>query len=321
MGILTAFALAAAIQSGTPTLPVQTDIDASGPAGPLRGTLLAPAPNGVPVILIVPGSGPIDRNGNGPGLRTSTYKLLAEGLSTRGVATVRIDKRGMNGSASAVPDADAVTIDDYANDVHSWVAAIRKRTGASCVWVSGHSEGGLVALVAGQNSSDICGLILIATPGRPLGEVIREQLQSNLADARMLDNALSVLDVLEAGQRVDASRIDPALMPLFRPQVQGLLMSELSVDPARLIATYNKPVLIMQGQRDVQVKPRDAKRLKYADPHAELILLPDTNHFLKAVIRGESSEKPSSNINADLPLENNVIDAIHDFVKNAPNNR
>ena len=320
MAILATLALAAAIQSGAQTPPVQTDINASGPAGPLQGTLLAPASIGVPVILIVPGSGATDRDGNSPGLRTSTYKELAEGLSTRGIATVRIDKRGMYGSVLAVADANAVTIDDYANDVHSWVAAIRKRTGVACVWVLGHSEGGLVALVAGQNPSDICGLILMATPGRPLGEVIREQLQSSGADARVLNNALSVLDVLDAGQQVDETRIDPALMPLFRPQVQGLLMSELALDPARLIATFNKPVLIMQGQRDAQVKPRDAKQLKHADPRAELVLLPDTNHSLKSASTSGSSENASSE-NSDLPLEDNVIDDIYNFVKSAPTNR
>src|SRR5476649_2979212 len=201
MGILATIAMAAAIQSGIPPQTVRANIDAPGPGGPLQGTLLSPANQDVQVILIVPGSGPTDRNGNGPnGLRASTYRLLADGLLSRGVASVRIDKRGMYGSASAIPDADDVTLDDYAADVHSWVTTIRNRTGVSCVWVLGHSEGGLVALVAAQNPSDICGLILMATPGRPLGEVIREQLQSSGADARVLNNALSVLDVLDAGQ-------------------------------------------------------------------------------------------------------------------------
>jgi uncharacterized protein len=320
MAIFTALALAAAIQSGIQS-PVQTDIDASGPAGPLRGTQLAPAPRGVPVILIVPGSGPTDRDGNGPGMRASTYRLLAEGLSTHGITTVRVDKRGMYGSASAVPDANAVTINDYASDVHSWVATIRKRTGVSCVWVLGHSEGGLVALVAGQGTNDICGLILVATPGRPLGEVLREQIQSNPAFAPIVDHALPVLDVLEAGQHVDAARIDPALLPLFRPQIQDFVMSELSLDPARLIARYKKPVLIVQGQRDVQVTPADAKRLKQADPEAELVVLADTNHLLKAVTTTDRAENIATYSNPKLPLAENVVDVIANFVTSSSTNR
>lgn len=110
---------------------MQTDIEAPGPAGPLRGTLLSPATGDVPVVLIVPGSGPTDRNGNNPyGIQASIYRLLAEGLLGQGIASVRIDKRGMYGSASAIADADDVTIDDYAADVRAWVAAIRARTGA-----------------------------------------------------------------------------------------------------------------------------------------------------------------------------------------------
>ena len=110
--------------------------------------------------------GATDRNGNAPSwLQASTYRLLAEGLCEEGIASVRIDKRGMYGSASAIPDANDVVIDDYAADVHSWVAAIRARTGVSSVWVLGHSEGGLVALLAARQSADIAGLILVATAG------------------------------------------------------------------------------------------------------------------------------------------------------------
>ncbi len=63
-----------------------------------------------PLALIIPGSGPTDSDGNNPlGVRASTYKLLAQDLAARGVATVRIDKRGMFASAAAVADPNAVT--------------------------------------------------------------------------------------------------------------------------------------------------------------------------------------------------------------------
>ncbi|WP_407854508.1 alpha/beta hydrolase [Burkholderia gladioli] len=269
--MLATIALAAAIRSGIPSQTVQENIEAPGPAGPLQGTLLSPTNQDVPVVLIVPGSGPTDRNGNGPnGLRASTYRLLAEGLLSHGIASVRIDKRGMYGSASAIPDADDVTLGDYAADVHSWVATIRTRTGASCVWLLGHSEGGLVALVAAQHTPDICGLILLSAAGRPLAQILRDQLRSNPANAPILDNAMTVLDSLEAGQTVDATKIDPRLMPLFRPQVQRFLMSELALDPATLLPDYTKPVLIIQGLRDLQVTAHDAQRLKQAYPRAGL---------------------------------------------------
>src|ERR1700733_15432573 len=132
--------------------PMETSIEAPGPAGSLKGTLLAPDVRSGPVVLIIPGSGPTDRNGNSPaGVLAATYQLLAEGLAAQGVISARIDKRGMFGSAAAVPDANAVTINDYVADIQAWSRVIRERTKAPCVWLLGHSEGGLVAMAAAKN--------------------------------------------------------------------------------------------------------------------------------------------------------------------------
>jgi uncharacterized protein len=73
-----------------------------------------------------------------------------------------------------------VTIDEYASDIHSWIKTIRKRTAASCVWVLGHSEGGLVALKAAQDTTDICGLILVSTAGRPVAKTSRSQRETRV---------------------------------------------------------------------------------------------------------------------------------------------
>ncbi|VWD33508.1 alpha/beta hydrolase [Burkholderia lata] len=294
---------------------MQTEIEAPGPAGPLKGTFLSPDTGDAPVVLIVPGSGSTDRNGNAPSwLQASTYRLLAEGLLDEGIASVRIDKRGMYGSVSAIPDANDVTIEDYAADIHSWVAAIRARTGAPGVWVLGHSEGGLVALLAARQSADIAGLILVSTAGRPLGPVLRQQLRSNPANAPILENAMSILDSLEAGERVDAARIEPVLMQLFGPQVQRFLMSELTVDPAALLAGCMKPVLIVQGARDIQVAVQDAELLKRANPRAEMALIADANHMLKTVRTADRQENLTAYTNPDLPLADGVVEAMSTFL-------
>ena len=97
-----------------------------GPQGDLAGTLVD-AGKGAPVVLIIPGSGPTDRDGNNPmGVAAAPYRLLAEGLAAKGVSTFRADKRGMFGSKSAIRDPNAVTIADYAGDVRAWTAALRK---------------------------------------------------------------------------------------------------------------------------------------------------------------------------------------------------
>jgi hypothetical protein len=281
--------------------------------------MLAPALSKGAVILIIPGSGPTDRDGNNSlGVKASTYKLLAEGLAERGVATVRIDKRGMFASAAAVADANAVSVDDYAADVHSWVDVIRRRTGASCVWLLGHSEGGLVALASGGSSADVCGLILIASPGLPLGAILREQLKANPANAPILGEAFAAIDALEAGRHVDASGMHPALLPLFNPKVQGFLISVFALDPARLIATWKKPILIVQGERDIQIGIAEAERLKQAAPSAKLALLPDVNHVLKTVTSPDRAANLAAYADPSLPLAHAVIDEIADFIHGAP---
>ena len=200
--------LVAATSPAAAASPEQTFVEAPGPAGPLKGTMLSSGTASGPVVLIIPGSGPVDRDGNSlAGLKAATYRLLAEGLAAKGIATVRIDKRGMFASRAAVPDGNAVTMSDYATDIHSWTVAIRQKTGAQCVWLLGHSEGALVALVTVKDATDICGLVLVAAAGRPLGEVLREQLRSNPANAPLLDEALRAIDALEAGKRVDATNM------------------------------------------------------------------------------------------------------------------
>jgi pimeloyl-ACP methyl ester carboxylesterase len=308
--------------AAAPPGTVQTFLEAPGPLGPLKGTMLLPASGATAMMLIIPGSGPTDRDGNNPlGVKASTYRLLAEGLANRGIGTVRIDKRGMFASTAAVADGNAVTIDDYVADVGAWIAAIRKDAGMPCVWVLGHSEGGLVALAAAQKLPDICGLILVSAAGRPLGDVLRSQLRANPANGPILLQAMAAIDALEAGKRVDVSGMHPALMPLFAPQVQGFLINVFSYDPAKLIASVAKPVLIVQGRRDMQVGVEDAERLKESAPQAELVLLPDVNHVLKAVASDNPGANAATYADPSLPLAPGVVEAIAPFVAAAPGAR
>lgn len=288
---------------------------APGPEGPLGGTLLE-AGKGAPVVLIIPGSGPTDRDGNNPlGVTAAPYRLLAEALAQNGVSSVRIDKRGMFGSKAAIPDANKVTITDYASDVHNWVAAIQKQSGVTCVWVLGHSEGALVALAAAQEPKGICGVVLVSGAGRRLSDVIRDQLSSNAAFAPELDSAFTALKSLEAGQHVDGTHFDPMLQKLFAPQVQDFLIDMFRQDPPKLAASLKVPVLIVQGERDLQVSASDAKALATAQPKAKLVLLPSMNHVLKDVESDDRAVNLAAYSDPSLPVDPGLVDAIAKFVK------
>ena len=312
--LIISVAASCALAAGATAAPVESPIEAPGPAGALRGTLLTPDGARGPVILIIPGSGPTDRDGNSPvGILAASYRLLAEGLAAHGVTSVRIDKRGMFGSTAAAADANAVTIPDYVADVQSWTRVIRQRTKASCIWLLGHSEGGLVAMAAAK-SPDVCGLLLVAAPGKPMGEILREQLKANAANSPLLSQALPAIDALEAGKRVDTAGMNPALLRLFSPAVQGFLISAFSYDPRQLLAGYGKPVLILQGQRDLQVSEADAQALKLADPAATLVLLPDVNHVLKSVASDDKGANIATYRDSSLPLASGVVQSISDFL-------
>ncbi|WP_246101921.1 alpha/beta hydrolase [Methylobacterium terricola] len=293
------------------------DLHARGPGGLLEGTWQPAAP-GAPVVLIVPGSGPTDRDGNNPGgVAAGTYRLLAEGLAERGIASLRIDKRGMFGSRPAASDPNAVTLGDYVDDVRAWIAEIRRREAAAPVWLLGHSEGGLVALAAAAGGPlGLAGVILAAAPGRPLGAVLREQLAANPANAGLMDEALGVLARLERGERVDS--VSPVLRPLFRPEVQDFLISLLRVDPAALIAGLRGPVLILQGGLDLQVGRADAETLHRANPASRLVLLPEANHVFKAVAADDRAANIAAYRDPALPLAPGLVEAVAAAVAGAP---
>ncbi|WP_218018820.1 alpha/beta hydrolase [Novosphingobium rosa] len=305
-----------ALTAAAPGAVSSSDIAASGPRGDLKGTLVTVAGSTQPPVLILPGSGPTDRDGNSPlGLKGSTYRLLAEGLAQQGIPSTRIDKRGSFASAGAVADRSELTLPGYVQDTRAWIAATRAKTGATCVWLLGHSEGGLVALqTAADSPKDICGLILVSTAGRPLEQVLKQQLRANPANAPLLPDADRAIDTLSAGRRVDPATLPPPLAGLFRSEVQPLWISELAVDPIALIGRLKLPVLIMQGEKDLQVSVEDARRLKEGQPAARLTLLPDANHVLKSVASEERSANFATYADPNLPLAPHIVEGIAAFI-------
>ena len=282
-----------------------------GPQGPLAATLLDPAKR-APAMILIPGSGPTNRDGDNPlGVSGGIYRQLSEQLAARGVATLRIDKRGMFGSKAAIADPSAVTIADYAADVRGWVKLLRAR-GKPCVWLAGHSEGGLIALAAAQPPAGICGIVLLAAPGRPLGKVLRAQLKPQLPPP-MFAAADAAITRLERRQRVDPATVPVPVAPLFNPAIQGYLIELVATDPAKLAAATRLPMLVVQGETDIQVTVEDARLLAAAHPGAKLVLVPGLNHLWR-----KAPLDPAANAatyrNAAIPVDPAVANSIATFV-------
>ncbi|QJR10024.1 hypothetical protein DSM104443_01075 [Usitatibacter rugosus] len=285
------------------------------PTGELFGTELLPeGTNGpLPVVLIHAGSGPTDRDGNtklAPGPNNS-LKYLAEGLAAQGVASVRIDKRGIGQSAPAVVSESMLRFETYVDDTAAWVAKLKSDARFSKVIVVGHSEGSLIGMLAAAKAGAE-GFVSIAGVGRPADDVLREQLRPKLPPT-MFDQNERVLLALKQGRTIDD--VPLPLQPLYRPSVQPYLISWFRYDPVKAIAAFKGRVLIVQGTTDIQVTVDDAKRLAAARPDAKLLIVPGMNHVLKKV-GADMAEQVASYGDPKLPIPAEVIEAVARFVKN-----
>lgn len=285
-------------------------------AGYLKGFELSSG-DAQPLLLIIPGSGPTDRDGNTPLGKSRIYQLLADGIfASYRIASVRVDKRGMFSSSAPGVNPNAVTMQNYADDTRLWINTLRKIERADCIWLLGHSEGGLTALLTARQPEGICGLVLVATPGRKIGDLLREQLRNNPANAPLLAEALAAIDRLEKGQKVDAKKLSPALYGLFSPAVQDFLIDQMRYDPPELISRVSVPVLILQGDADIQVSPeRDAKRLHQVAPQSRLVVLSGVSHTLKQTASSSLQDNYATYTDPSVPVAEGVIRAIGDFIK------
>lgn len=280
-------------------------------SGELRGSLLSVAAD-APLVLIIPGSGPTDRDGNSPnGLNTDAYKLLAQGLFDHGISTVRVDKRGMFASVGA-GNPNAVTVEQYASDYGGWVDTLLGYGSNACIFLLGHSEGGVIAMRTAIDRDDICGLVLLAAPGRSLDEILVEQLSANPANLPILDEALSAIASLKKGETLDTTGFHPALAQLFHRDVQGFLISMMSIDPVELLRRADLPTLVVQGGNDLQVSENDANLLMSVND-AELVLIPEMNHVLKDATNDQASNIATYS-NPDLPISDGLVEEIASFI-------
>lgn len=278
------------------------------PTGTLYGTLTVPSgPPPWPLVLIIAGSGPVDRDGNAGPVQGDTYKLLAAALSRDGVASLRYDKRGIAASAAAGPSESNLRFDTYVDDAVSWVNQLRKDKRFSSVTVAGHSEGALVGTVAAERTP-VHALVLLEGAGRPAPAVLREQLKPKLPPD-LYAQSDAIITQLQAGHTVQNP--PPVLAALFRESVQPYLISWFKYDPAAELAKMRVPVTIVQGSADVQVTMTDAEALRKADPNAKFVLVNGMNHVLKyypdhsslqAALKGY--EDPS------LPVDPQVVQAV-----------
>jgi len=279
--------------------------------GELFGSLLLPkSETPVPVVLIISGSGPTDRDGNNPdGGRNDSLKRLAWVLAKHNIASVRYDKRGVAASLAATPDERNLTLQAYVSDAEAWGRKLKADPRFGQLILLGHSEGALVASLAAPKV-DAAAVISLSGSARPVDQVLRQQLSNRLPPPLML-RSNQLLDSLKAGKTDD--NVPPPLQVIFRPSVQPYLISLFREDPAAAFARLKMPALIIQGSHDIQVGVEDARLLKAAKPDAELVVIEGMNHVLR-IVPNDMKRQLASYKDPNLPLAAELGNQILGFI-------
>ncbi|EUB87832.1 alpha/beta hydrolase [Pseudomonas sp. GM30] len=279
--------------------------------GELFGSLLLPKSDSpVPVVLILAGSGPTDRDGNNPdGGRNDSLKRLAWVLAKHNIASVRYDKRGVAASRPATPDERDLSVEGYVDDAVAWSQKLKSDPRFGPLILLGHSEGALIAILAAPRT-EAAALISLSGSARPVDQVIREQLARSLPPPLML-RSNQILDSLKAGH-TDAD-VPAPLQPIFRPSVQPYLISLFRQDPAKAFAQLKMPALIVQGSNDMQVGVGDAQALKAAKPDAELVVIEGMNHVMR-IVPADVKRQLASYKDPNLPLAAELGGKLIEFI-------
>lgn len=275
----------------------------------LFGTLTTPElTKKYPVALIIAGSGPTDRNGNNPMMKNNSLKMLAEVLAKNGIASLRYDKRGIGESKASAISEQSLVFENYTEDAKSWINLLKQDKRFSQVVIIGHSEGSLIGMIAGAKANKF---ISIAGPGESADKLIKTQIASK-SNKQIEDMTFPIIDSLKSGNEV--KKVDPMLNSLFRPSIQPYLISWFKYNPQTEIKKLTVPILIVQGNNDLQVTIKDAEVLSKASKSAELLIVDKMNHVMK-IVEGDKQANLASYNNESLPLSEDMTAKIVSFIK------
>jgi pimeloyl-ACP methyl ester carboxylesterase len=290
----------AAVSSRSVTVSRPNDVPINIPSNgfSLAATMSRPAQSTaprLPAVVLVAGSGPADRDSVVFGV--PILGELAGALADAGFIVVRYDKRGIGQSGGR---AEAAGLADYADDVRASVKMLaeRKDVDPRHIAVVGHSEGGLVALMAAAKDKKIDAVALIATPGASGAEIVLAQQQRVLN--RMTLTPEEKQAKVEAQKKIHEAVITGKGLELLPPDVRRTVdnpefQSLLISDPSKLIPDVKQPLLIVQGELDAQVEPANADKLealarKRKNAPVEVVKVPGINHLLVSATTGEVDE-------------------------------
>jgi pimeloyl-ACP methyl ester carboxylesterase len=292
----------------------------------IAGTLTVPEGKGpFPAVLLIVGSGPLNRDEEVAFHKP--FLVLADHLTRKGIAVLRADKRGVGKTTG---DFEEATIYDLADDVRAGAEYLktRKEIDPKRIGLLGHSEGGLIAPMVANQAPDVAFVVLMAGPGVPGDSVLmlqtylvaRAEGASDSALARGARNERMLLDVVMS--EPDTATAAAKLRPLLKEMIAQMTPADsqkanayeqaaeqqitqvlspwfryfISYDPRPTLMKLKQPVLALNGEKDVQVAPKEnlaaiEAALKAGGNKDFLVKeLPGLNHLFQTANTGGVSE-------------------------------
>lgn len=260
-----------------------------------------------PLAILIGGSGPVDRDGNQPMVQNNSLKFLAEAMEKQGIASFRYDKRIVKKLKSGDFTEEDIRFDDFIKDAIDVLEYFQSSNKFSKLVVIGHSQGSLVGMVAAQDRADA--FISIAGAGQEIDDVIVDQLEKQAPGLK--DNARSAFDDLRANGI--AVQYSPGLASIFRASLQPFLISWMKFNPQEELSKLEIPVLIINGNKDLQVQLSEAELLRKAKPGAQFKMIEGMNHIFRNV-EGDDIDNSKTYNNPKLPIMQELVDVISSFI-------
>ena len=290
----------------------------------LAGTLCLPdelaSPVARPMVLMVHGSGPLDRNQNTRNQVLNAFNSMAHYLASRGVASLRYDKRGCGESGG---DYFSSGHSELVDDAAGWVELLARQPECdpSALFVLGHSEGTAIAAQVSLRYPELAGLVLLCPFLQNLEQVLMQQahvLERELSGGRgwrgvvpgVLFRALGVNSRSQARTIAKIKKSKTDTLRVRMQKVPARWYRELfALDLRKIYPAITAPVLILGGGKDLQCEPGDVSAiaaLVQGEVTAEVV--PDLTHLLR-LEPGEPSLLGARRL-LKKPLEPVVIEAV-----------
>lgn len=259
------------------------------------------------LVVFIQGPGPTNRDGNQPMMKNDGIKKIAHELAENGVASFRYDKRIFKMDRLRIKEED-LRFTDFVEDANTILNHFDNDARFKKIVIAGHSEGSLIGILAAQKGN-VDGFISLAGAGRGIDAIIVEQIAKQSQE--LSENARNAFD--EIGRNGRTNNYSAYLESIFRPSVQPYMNSWIKFDPAKEIASLEIPVLIINGNNDLQVDVEDAEILHNAAKDSQIIILDKMNHIFRS-IDGENLENTKAYNEAQRPLHPELIPTLVNFI-------